>query len=339
MLRARILGNAGDTEQAIDLLHAFLKSKNAAEEHRASALITLGKLYDAGGQYDKAMAYFIEGNALKPNSFNAGRHRDLIESIIESYSTVNLATLCRGHYTGPVPIFIVGMPRSGTTLVEQLFAGCDAVTAGGERDNMIAASLDWGGPGANENQWPRIMNTIGESELSRIGARYSATCQTDTQVLTDKMPPNFLFLGLIWQLFPNAKVIHCIRDSMDTALSCFFQDFSAPLFDFCHNIEHLGAYYAQYVRLMKHWRDKLELPIFDLVYEDLVSEPETTGKRLFDFAGLEWKSEYLDLSSVDRIINTASHEQVRKIIYTQSVKRHKNYSAHLDPFIRVGFGC
>jgi hypothetical protein len=289
------------------------------------------------GRYDEAMMCFIDGNALKPQSFDTGRHRDLIDSIIETYSTENVATLGRGHYTGPVPVFIVGMPRSGTTLVEQLFAGCDAVSTGGERDDMIAATLGWGGPGCNQNQWPNIMSTVGESELTQIGARYSASCRADAQVLTDKMPPNFLFLGLIWQLFPNARIVHCIRNPMDTALSCFFQDFSAPLFDFCHNIEHLGAYYAQYVRLMRHWHDTLELPIFDLVYEELVAEPEAIGKQLFDFAGLVWKSEYLDLSAVDRVVNTASHEQVRKNINKLSVKRHKNYSAHLDPFIGAGF--
>jgi hypothetical protein len=189
-------------------------------------------------------------------------------------------------------------------------------------------------------RYPRCLTGATRRDLDAMATRYfNGFGRLDDTVthVTDKMPANFLALGLIALVCPQARVIHCRRHPLDTALSCFFQNFNSKGLAFTRDLGHLGIYYSQYSRLMHHWRRVLDLPVMDLDYEALVTDVDTWGRRLVEFAGLDWDPVCLDFHRLERTVNTASYAQVRRPVYATSVGRHRNYARHLAP-LRAALG-
>src|SRR6185295_16721320 len=155
----------------------------------------------------------------------------------------------------------------------------------------------------------------------------------DVDRVVDKMPDNFAHLEFIWTLFPNARIIHCRRDPVDTCLSCFVQNFRS--ITFATSLDDLAFYYQQYERLMAHWRDAIPLRLYEVVYEELVENQEAISRDLIRFLGLEWDDRYLEFHKTERPVQTASKLQVRQPIYKTSMKRWKRYEAHLQPLIQA----
>lgn len=147
--------------------------------------------------------------------------------------------------------------------------------------------------------------------------------------ITDKLPWNFLYLGLIAMLFPRARIVHCRRDPLDVCLSCFFQSFTEVEYSF--DMEDLGKYYALYADLMAHWREVLPVQMFEMHYEELVEDQERVSRNLFDYCGLEWDEKCLEFYNNDRAVKTASLFQVRRPMYSSSVGRWRSYDRHLEP--------
>jgi hypothetical protein len=152
--------------------------------------------------------------------------------------------------------------------------------------------------------------------------------------VVDKMPFNFLHLGVIATLLPKARVVHCRRDPIDTCLSCFFQNFAEP-HPFALDLAHLGHYYREYERLMAHWAEVLPLPVFKLSYEELTADQEAVSRRLVEFCGLEWDERCLRFNETERHVRTASALQVRRPLYRTSVGRWKRYERHLAPLLEA----
>ena len=148
--------------------------------------------------------------------------------------------------------------------------------------------------------------------------------------VTDKMPSNFKHLGLIALLFPKAYVIHCVRDPLDTCLSCYFQHFTASL-TYASDLEHLGAFYSQYQRLMRHWEDVLDINMLQVDYEALIANQESVSRKMIEFCDLAWDDHCLDFHNTQRVVTTASYDKVRRPLYASSVKRWKHYERHLEP--------
>jgi hypothetical protein len=146
--------------------------------------------------------------------------------------------------------------------------------------------------------------------------------------VTDKLPNNFLHLGFIELLFPNARIIHCKRDPLDTCLSCYFQDFSGYL-SFSYNLKHLGLYYLQYQRLMSHWKRVLNTPILEIQYEDMVINTEKSVRSILEYCGLPWEEGCLNFHESTRVVKTASYDQVRRPIYNGSIGRWKHYNSNI----------
>ena len=144
------------------------------------------------------------------------------------------------------------------------------------------------------------------------------------------MPANFKHLGLIAQLFPGARIIHCVRDPLDTCLSCYFQHFS-PSISYADDFGHLGAYYRQYQRLMQHWKEVLDIPMLQVDYETLIADQEGASRAIIEFCGLPWDDRCLRFYDTQRVVATASYDQVRRPLYTHSVNRWKNYERYIDP--------
>jgi tetratricopeptide (TPR) repeat protein len=299
----------------------------------------VGSLKDRAGAYDEAFAHFALANDFRRavlreegSAFDARSHRAWVEKIVAACDAAYFART-RGLGLGSErPVFIVGMPRSGTTLVEQILSSHPDVHGAGElRDiNRLAEELPARLGGLAE--YPACLKRLDGGAVAYLADKYLerlARLNDSVRRVTDKMPLNFLHLGLIAALFPRARVIHCVRDPFDVCLSCYFQDFGGV--NFSSDLADLGNFYRDYERLMAHWGSVLPLPTFDVIYEELVGEPEAVSRRLVSFCGLEWDDRCLTFHQNRRAVHTASQMQVRQPVYKKSVGRWRHYAAHLQP--------
>ncbi len=303
---------------------------------RCDLYFAIGKLLDELKQYDAAFENFDAGNALERKPFDDDGNAGFFARIKSTYHPTRVAVLPRATNKSPLPVFIVGMPRSGTSLVEQIIAshpqayGAGELTAVNhlmtyfERHTGVSAFPE----GAAEVT-PAMMETLGSNHLAHL-----KQIGGDALRVTDKMPHNFICLGLIAQMLPGARIIHCRRDPIDTCLSIYFQHFNTH-HPYASDLAALGPYYRQYEQLMAHWRETLPLPMLEIQYEDLVADQDGWSRKLIDFVGLPWDDACLSFFDAKRTVNTPSYDQVRRPIYTQSVKRWKHYEKHLGPLIEV----
>lgn len=335
---AVVLANASRrldrSEAAAAILESMLEDENLPTFNRGHIHMALGHLYDVLNDYDKAFEHLEQGHKLSTVRFDPEAHRSIIDHYIDFFSPSRLETLSRSENRSELPIFIVGMPRSGTTLVEQILGSHDNIHGAGELTDIAgivdALTKEHGGhryPDCLLAASTETLNGHADAYIQRL-RRVSASAQR----IVDKMPGNFLYLGLIQQLFPNARVIHCKRDPVDTCLSCYFQTFRGH--SYLHDLRHLGMYYLQYERLMQHWRSVLQLPILEVRYEDLVANTGDVSKKLIEFCGLPWDDNCLTFHENKRVVRTASYQQVRRPIYKTSVQRWKHYEAHLQPLLQ-----
>jgi tetratricopeptide (TPR) repeat protein len=323
-------------DATIVALEAALAKPGLHAEDRRTASFALGETLDRAGRFDEAFARYSEGNALAAahRPYNAAATAALFASIESVFDDAFFAA--GGEAVGssnPQPVFIVGMPRSGTTLVEQIAASHPRVHGAGEHDDLgrIAAGL------AETSQaghpFPEGARTLTGEASQAAAERYLAAIARDAGDalrITDKMPTNFRFLGLAARLFPRARVIHIRRDALDTCLSCYMQDFTGAL-DFSNDLEGLGHHYWLYDQLMRHWRECLPIPMLELRYEDLIADLDAKAHEIVDFLGLDWDSRCLRFHETERAVLTASTWQVRTPLYASSVGRWRNYERHLGP--------
>jgi hypothetical protein len=244
-------------------------------------------------------------------------------------------------------IFIVGMMRSGTSLVEQILGAVPGVFAAGERQELHAVASRLDRPPAGQRAMLEHPEWFRESTLKEGAAWYAGQLETarvqmfkaPATHVVDKNPSNFFYLPLIARMLPGSRVIWCRRDPYDVCLSNYFQTF-AGMHPEVHDLEHLGRYHRDHDRLMTHWRTisaDLGLELTEAPYEALIGDLEGEAKRLVASAGLAWSDACLRFHEHDRAARTASNDQVRRPIYTTSLKRHERYAAHLAP-LRRGLG-
>lgn len=332
----RLLRHAGRPDEAIRILSAQLERIPEDKSHQRWLHFSLGDLLDDIGKYDEAFAHFEAANRMSTTRFSAGQCAAFVARHRETLSATVLAGLPRAEARAIRPVFIVGMPRSGTTLVEQILSCHSQVYAGGERNDVLNAARSVFGYRPESPDYPDSLLTAQAKTLEHIAQRYHAEPDLPSGVscMTDKYPGNFRLLGLIELLFPNAMVVNCRRQPLDCGLSVFTRDLVGPEFSFSSRLEHIGIYYRQYERLMQHWRRTLRLPIFDLDYEVLINTQETSTRRLLDFLGLTWEPACLEFHRHERTVNTASHAQVRRPMYKDAIDRFRNYEKHLQPLMQ-----
>jgi tetratricopeptide (TPR) repeat protein len=286
----------------------------------------LGKAYDDIGQKQRAFHHLLAGNRLKRQvtAYNENEALSLFDRIPPAFAK-NATLESKNPADGP--IFIVGMPRSGTTLLEQILASHRQVIGGGEStllEQAIFAIID-------KAAFPEAFAQLSDEDCRKIAEQYLSGRRKSR--LTDKTPDNFLYCGVIARALPNARIIHIRRDPVDTCLSCFSKLFSLGQ-DYSYDLAELGNYYRAYRSLMAHWRDILPAGfMLELNYEDLVADPEGQTRRLLDFCGLEWDPACLDFHTTRRAVSTASVRQVRQPIYRTSVGRWRPEPALLKPLI------
>jgi tetratricopeptide (TPR) repeat protein len=326
---ARLAGHAGAAEPAEQTLRRLLEVTTLADHERSHALFALGDLLDRRDACDEAFEAWAQANRSKPGTFDGEAWAAEVSAICRDWTRAALAGLPPGS-ASERPLFIVGMPRSGTTLVEQILAAHPAVHAGGELEALAGLARTLGEP-------PRPA-ALDAGTSAALAGRYLTLAGGSAAAhrVTDKMPSNFRHLGLIRALFPRARIVHCRRDPRDVALSCFRQDFGGLGLAWTRELTSIGAYYAGYHRLMAHWEATLDDGMLTLDYEDLVADPEAGARRLLQHAGLAWDSACLDAHALARVAATASHAQVRRPVYADAVGRYRRYArqlAALDPWL------
>ncbi len=303
----------------------------------------LGKLYDALRNYDKAFEHYDLANQKiriqEQETFRrcdpAGQTRQ-VRAWTEAPETF-WTSLTHATNNDERPVFVVGMQRSGTTLAEQILASHPAVHGAGELRDLghIADALRevLGSKAA----YPLCLNAATPEMLDELARRYLERLDAlspGAARVVDKMPGNFQRLGLISVLFPKARIIHMMRDPLDTCLSIYFQKFNTTN-AYAFDLTDLGAHYRAYRALMRYWRDTLAIPMLEIQYEELAAQPEEHIPKMIAFCGLEWDARCLRFHDTQRDVNTPSYEQVRQPMYTQSIGRWKHYERHLGPLIEA----
>ena len=311
-----------------------LGDPSVRDEERINLHYGLGKYYDHKGRYDEAFGQFTSAKACargRTKPFEVGRVAAYFDRIIQTFTTDWFARAPRGSESDR-PVFIVGMPRSGTTLTEQILASHSRVFGAGELQEIprMARKLKLG--------YPPAVRSFGSEQFSGWAADYLARIDTlapgSALRVTDKLPVNFTHLGLIATLFPRASIVHCRRDPLDIGLSCFIELFELER-DFTTRLEDFGEYFLQYERLMAHWRTVLPERLLEQRYEALIDDPATHSRALVAHCGLAWEDSCLDFHETTRTVATPSRWQVRQPIYRASVGRWRRYDRHMEPLRRL----
>lgn len=329
-----------DDENFQALVKAAENLEPSAKRKAMPLHFALGKCYDDIGEYDQAFPHFLKACRLKREQIQydpkeTERHRLAIQ---EYFDKATIDRLRGAGDPSTLPIFVLGMPRSGTTLVETILASHPEVYGAGElRDLHRIANNPL--EGIETERYPFNLQYLSPEDLTRMGARYAAGLRErspESARITDKMPANFLFIGLIHLILPNARIIHINRNPVDVCLSGFTRHFAAKNQPHSYDLSEMGHYYVQYARLMEHWRRVLpEDAFFEIQYEDLVSDPEPHIRRLIDYCGLEWNDACLKSHKTERSVKTASLTQVRQPVYTSSVLRWRHYEKFLGPLFEA----
>jgi tetratricopeptide (TPR) repeat protein len=335
ILFSRLCKHVDRCDDAARYLEQLLAHSEDTVIRKCKLNFALGRLYDNLGRYDEAFKCYKKGNDLKGNSFNQVEHTFCIDTLIKYCDWNFFLNAPRSTQSTERPVFIVGMPRSGTTLTEQILCSHPEVFGAGEIlafPNIIMNLPRHLGAGS---VYPDNLKNLTTTILDNFSNTYLGEINKLDDIaprVLDKTLANFLYIGLISLMFPNAKIIYCKRDPRDTCLSIYFQNF-----DDSHNysttLENIGFYYEEYDRLMKHWKSILNIPIMEVQYEDVVKDQEMMSRKLIDFVGLEWDESVLMFYDNKRSVVTASYDQVRQKIYTKSTERWKKYEKHLAPLI------
>ena len=304
----------------------------------------LGKMYDDLGEYDRGFEHFRRGNEILADHvpFDPRGPERLTDDLEAGFGPAWFERVRGWGDPSPRPVFIVGMPRSGTTLVEQILASHPDTHGAGELiriPNLAEGLLGAGEPGA-PGSLPAALGALRREDLEAaardylayVGARAGGAART-----TDKLPENYRHLGLIAAMLPNARIVHVVRDPMDVCVSNYLVRFRWG-HAWSYGFDSLAREHRAYERLMAHWRAVLPSPMHEQSYESLVASPESESRRLVEFCGLAWDDRCLDFHLTERSVHTASGWQVRQPIYRRSVGRWRNYERHLGP-LREALGA
>lgn len=297
----------------------------------------LGKMLDDMERYDEAFRHFEQGNGLRhPGQyFDAGEWEGFARRVglVDGKALAPQWTMPGGT----APVFVVGMLRSGTTLVERILASHSKVSGLGEvtwLEELVTQAVQDGG-----STYPEVITRLDEvrcTELRREYARHWPQDARDAAYIVDKNPLNFIYLGFIARVFPDARIVHCRRDARDSCLSVYFQNFANPQNNYAYDQRDIGRFYRSYAEIMGHWRRLLPRGmLIEVDYEKLVGHQEQTTRRLLEELGLPWDPRCLEFHSQPDVIATASVWQARQPLYNASVGRWRHYERHLKPLLDI----
>jgi tetratricopeptide (TPR) repeat protein len=313
-------------------------NESVSKDQRCQAAFALAKGFDNDGDHQQAFHWYQRGNELRPEiKYSPDKNREFCVKSIAEFDPDMLASQALPIPIGPTPIFIVGMPRAGSTLIEQILASHSRIE--GTMELMTLPNLERtiriaGGRKFSKN-YPQSLRNFSQKELAAFGQAYldeTAIYRTSKPFFIDKLPPNFERIGLIHKILPQAIVIDARRHPLDCGFSAYKQHFAGG-HEYSYRLEHIGLYFNDYLKLMDHWDSVLPGKVKLVQYEDMVRDTENTIRMILDHIGVDFEQSCLRFFENKRSVKTASSEQVRQPIYTKSIGRWQAVSDQLKPLI------
>lgn len=322
----------------IPRIRQLLDDPALTEDDAIHCHFALGNVFDAHAASDLAFDHYQQANRRKRESiaYDPRDNARVFDKLIETYSKDFFERKRGLGCDSDLPVFIVGLPRSGTTLVEQILASHGSIHGAGELESFAGVNHAIAHRFRSEGPAPECMSRIDQATVDEFSARYLEELRLRSPTakrVVDKLPGNFVRVGLIKTLFPNARVVHCSRNALDTCVSLYFHYFQALTCSF--DLRELGQYYLDYRRLMDHWEALFPGGMFEVRYEELVRDPERVSRALIDYLDLAWDARCLEFYKNTRAVMSPSNIQVRHPVYKVSVDRWKRYEKHLGPLIEV----
>jgi len=319
--------------EEISTMEKKVELTEVPEREKVHFLFSLGKALEDMGNYDESFEYYKRGNDLNRGrtTYDPKAIEALSERLKQFFTEERFHENKDFGNNSNSPIFIVGLPRSGSTLIEQILASHSKIEGTMELPNIMNIARKLGNSTKDRTAYPEVIENLQGSDLTNLGKSFIDDTQflrTGKQYFIDKMPNNFSHIGLIKLILPNAKVIDARRNPMDTCFSCFKQLFARGQ-AFTYDLSEIARYYVNYVNLMDHWDKVLPGYVFKLQHEDLINNQEGVTRDLIDFCEVDFESSTLEFYKTKRAVKTASSEQVRQPINTKGVNQWKNYEAHL----------
>jgi len=331
LARAKRFSDSDDLHLRIEEL---LASNVPNAKERCILQFAAGKIHDDLGHFENAFQHFEKGNQSKRARFDQQQWRHFIDRTANCFDTRHLTRHMAKRRASPRLVFVIGMPRSGTTLIEQTLASHSSVYGAGELPDLSGISKELPRYSEGAAEYPECVRRSAPTAFTGFGDAYihrvRKLASHEHPCIVDKTPRNFLFVGLMHALFPDVRVVHCQRDPLDNGLSCYSTNFKFGQ-SFSYDLRDIARYYGAYHRLMQHWTDVAVIPRLDIRYESLVENQETVTRQLLDFVGLPWEDACLSFQSKQRSVPTASSWQVRQPLYTSSVGKWRNYAQFLHP--------
>ena len=322
-----------------DAIERLLALDGISDLDATHCQFALGNIHHHRKDFDEAFTRYGIGNGLRrrASDYDATKFTSYVDRLIDIYSESYCETLKDLGSQSNLPVFVLGMPRSGTTLVEQIIASHPDAHGAGELKTVADFERTIASRHEQQGVYPELMPTCDHETITELADAYVEMQQLrapNAKRVTDKMPDNFIRIGLIKTLFPNASIIHCKRNALDTCVSNLLHYFATGN-EFAFDQHDLGRFYLDYERLMTHWQTAFPGSMYDVRYEELVSEQEAVSRQLIDHIGLPWDERCLDFHKHERAVHTFSSQQVRQRIYSSAVSRWKHYEKHLATLIEM----
>lgn len=328
------------TDEDVAEMEGQAANPDLGSEARANFQFALGKAWEDRGDFDRAFHWYREGNEnrRRRENYDPVQTMDSHDQFMDVFSREFLEERRGVGCDSPAPIFIVGLPRSGSTLLEQILSSHPAVEGTHELPDLGRTARSVGQQRGDRSAYPQAVRDLEADDFLQLGEDYLRRTERHRALglphFTDKMPNNFVHVGFVSLILPNARIIDARRHPLDSCLGSYRQLFARGQ-PFTYDLFELGEFYLQYLRLMQHWDEVLPGKVLRVQYEDLVGDFENQVRRLIDYCGLPWDDACLRFYETDRAVKTASSEQVRRPIYSSALHRWRNYESHLGPLVEV----
>jgi len=331
---AKLLVHEKRFDEANVLIDQALANADVEEQSRRSYLHLKAKSCDRAKDYAGAFHAAEGANAIGKLDFDAKLYEEQVSVLIENWSREAMAKFPQADCDSEIPVFVAGMPRSGTSLIDQIIDAHPKAAGVGELSDIEQFADALSRTYDSDLPAPESFGPFQSKQFTRIAAQYIHHCQKlsprGTERVVNKALGNNKLVGLLARLFPKCRIIHAMRDPRDVSISCFMGGFNNRLHAWTTQIDWAAQAWGQSERMMKHWKESLDVPILDVHYEALVADPEHQFRRLIDFIGLPWDDACMAFHKTRRTVRTLSYDQVNRPIYTSSSGRHVNYAPFIE---------
>lgn len=341
-VHATIAAQLGKRDQGIAELEKLVDEADTGVWNdrfmHSAILMHLSRIYDQVDRFDDAFAAAKRAGEMRQTGYDPDRYDALCADRLRVWTKDTIEALPRSRVDSDKPVFILGMPRSGTSLVEQIIASHPHGYGSGELRETYVSCEELGEPNDLVHDRMDVVNQIKRPTLDRYARKIlkgmEKNAGKDALRITDKLPNNYEHVGMIGLLFPGAKIIHCKRGALDTCISCYLLDFVGDRnHGYSYDLAHMARQYLIYERYMAHWREVSPIEMLEVEYEDLVASPVEGAKQIIEYVGLAWDDRCASSHKTKRAVSTLSSDQVRKPVYTSSIGRWKNYESHIGALI------